>query len=620
MTEFMLAKEYTQGMKIPRKVSDGYAPPVGWLLSEKFDGYRARWLPDQRVFLSRNGKVYNAPEWFKDSMPNEFLDGELFAGREHFQSMGVVRKKLPIDQEWVPIKYVVYDLPEYDIPFKERILKLESIVSESNDVWNISKSELPTFLCDTEYPLVFTAQIVVESIEHMEHIYRDILSNGGEGIMIKDPVSLYEDKRSNYMLKYKPCFDAEAIIIDYKSGNGKYSNILGSFICKPLINYGNYSSVDGDENHIFSISGMDDEVRENHHETHPNGTIITFEYSGKSESGKPRFARYLRIRDDIVVKDAGVSSAKKDRILKIFYALANHEKNNGEGFKANAYYKSINGIKQFQDDTDITVDNLKSIKGLGDKLLGKVQEIMDTNTCHAYDNIKDIVDPRTLFMGIHGIGPVKAAKLVKDGFKTIEDLRNCSDLDKYLNDVQIKSLPYFEDLQKRIPREEIMNHEKYLKQIIEIYDIPPGSIKFCISGSYRRGKEDSGDIDILFSCKDKKKYTKFIDALYKSKYLVEDLAKGPKKYNGICRYGKQPCRRIDIMYTRPEEYPFAVMYFTGSKEFNVKMRADLLERGLSLNEYSLKDNETKKPVNHKFVTEEDIFEYIGMEYVSPCDR
>ena len=60
--------------------------------------------------------------------------------------------------------------------------------------------------------------------------------------------------------------------------------------------------------------------------------------------------------------------------------------------------------------------------------------------------------------------------------------------------------------------------------------------------------------------------------------------------------------------------------FTGSKEFNVKMRADLLERGMTLNEHSLKDTETKKPVNHKFVTEEDIFSYLGMEYVHPCDR
>ena len=74
------------------------------------------------------------------------------------------------------------------------------------------------------------------------------------------------------------------------------------------------------------------------------------------------------------------------------------------------------------------------------------------------------------------------------------------------------------------------------------------------------------------------------------------------------------------MYTKPQEYPFAILYFTGSMDFNTKMRANLLEKGLSLNEYSLKDNETKKPVDHKFVKEEDIFEYLNMDYVHPCDR
>ena len=74
------------------------------------------------------------------------------------------------------------------------------------------------------------------------------------------------------------------------------------------------------------------------------------------------------------------------------------------------------------------------------------------------------------------------------------------------------------------------------------------------------------------------------------------------------------------MYTKPEEYPFAILYFTGSMEFNTKMRKDLLDQGLSLNEYSLKDNNTKKIVNHKFVLEKDIFDYLNIEYVHPCDR
>ena len=620
MTQFMLAKEYTKDMKIPRKVSEGYAPPVGWLLSEKYDGYRARWLPDQDLFLSRNGKPYIAPEWFKSAMPDENLDGELFAGREHFQSMGVVRKKSPGPEEWIPIKYVVYDLPEEDDTFENRIKKLKKIVEKTKKKWNTIRKNLPAPLCDTECPVVFTDQIVIKSLTHLDEIYQDVLKKGGEGVMIKDPSSYYEDKRSNYMLKYKPCFDAEAVVVDYKFGHGKYANMLGAFICKPLINYGNYSVIDPDPDHEFSTSGMNDEVRENYLESHPEGTIITYEYSGKTDTGKPRFARYIRPRDDIVIKDASPSSEKKSKIIKIFYALANHEKNNGRSFPAAAYYKSITGIKNLSDDSEITIKNLKAIPGLGAKLMGKIDEIMEKDTCDAYDKIKDIVDPRTLFMGIHGIGPVKATKLVKDGFKTIEDLRNCDNLKEYLNDVQIKSLPYYEDLQERIPREEIVNHEKYLKQIIKIYDIPPGSIQFCIAGSYRRGTVDSGDIDILFSAKDKKKYSQFIEALRTSGYITEDLAVGPKKYNGICKYGNNPCRRIDIMYTKPEEYPFAILYFTGSMEFNMKMRANLLERGLSLNEYSLKDNDTKKPVNHKFAVEKDIFDYIGMEYVHPCDR
>ena len=621
MTSFMLAKEYTKDMKVPRKVNPGWKPPVGWLLSEKYDGYRARWIPERQVFLSRNQKVFNAPDWFKCAMPDINLDGELFAGRENFQDMGVVRKKIPIDEEWINIKYVVYDLPEDNNVFEVRVKNLKNVVDETKKAWDTFQFSEETHASpfnNIESPIVFTEQVKIKSLKHLDEIYKDVLSNGGEGVMIKDPKSYYEDKRSDYMLKYKPCFDAESIIVDYKVGQGKYEGLLGSFVCKPLINYGNYSVID--EGHEFTLSGMDDEIRSNYLETHPEGTIITYEYSGITDTGKPRFPRYLRVRDDITIKEINSSSDKKERIIEIFSAIANHERNNGQGFKASAYLKSINGIKKFSDDSEITVENLREIKGLGDKLIGKIQEIMEKNTCSAYEKIKDIKDPRTVFMGIHGVGPVKAKKLVQEGFKTIEDLRECGNLKEHFNDVQIKSLPYYEDLQMRIPRAEIQNHEKYLKQVIKIYDIPPGSIKFCITGSYRRGKVDSGDIDILFTCKDKSKFVKFVDALYESNYLVEELARGSTKYNGICKYGNNPCRRIDIMYTKPEEYPFAVLYFTGSKEFNVKMRADLLEKGMTLNEHSLKNTDTKKPVNHKFVTEEDIFGYIGMGYVHPCDR
>ena len=617
MVEFMLAKEYTKNMKVPRGLTD-YKPPIGWLLSEKYDGYRARWIPDKQVFLSRNQKVFNAPEWFKCAMPNIDLDGELFAGRENFQDMGVVRKKVPIDEEWINLKYVVYDLPEDDNVFEDRVDNLKQAVEESKIEWDKLKQEYPDPFNNIDCPVVYTEQIKIKSLKHLETIYKEVLKNGGEGVMIKDPKSQYEDKRSNYMLKYKPCFDAEAMIVDYKAGTGKYEGMLGGFVCRPLISYGNYSVKD--ESYIFSISGMDDGIRDNYLDTHPVGTVVTYEYSGKTDSGKPRFPRYIRIRDDIEIKDDDGSTDKRDMIISIFSSLGNFEKANGEGFKANAYFKVIPHLKNIQSDSGLTVENLKSIKGLGKSLLTKIQEIIETGSCPAYDKIKDYNDIRQVFMGIHGIGPKNAAELVKSGFKSIEDLKNCPNIEEHLNNVQMIGLKYYEDLQLRIPREEIEKHEKNLKKIYKLCNFPKDTVHFTIAGSYRRGKVDSGDIDILFTSKNKKKYDDFIDKLKEMNYLVEDLARGPKKYNGICKYGNNPCRRIDIMYTKPQEYPFAILYFTGSMEFNTKMRANLLEQGLSLNEYSLKDNDTKKPVDHKFVKEEDIFEYLNMDYVHPCDR
>jgi len=602
MVDFMLAKEYTKDMKTPKALKDN-VPPIGWLLSEKFDGYRARWIPEKRIFLSRNQKEFIAPEWFKDAMPNVDLDGELFAGREFFQYMGTVRKKVPVDDEWKKIKYMVYDMPEEDNDFGERIKKLEKVVKDNG-------SDI----------VVFAKQIVITSIPQMEKIYKTVLEKGGEGIMMKCPSSQYEDKRSNFMLKYKPSFDSEAVIVDYHMGNGKYDGVLGGFICKPLLNYDTYSIIDPDENHEFSISGMDDSIRESYKSTHPVGTIITYEYSGKTDSGKPRFPRYLRIREDINLKEGVVSSEKKNRVIKIFTEIMDHEFAQGEKFKGNSYKKVLPALKKLSSDYELSTDNLKKINGLGKGLLEKIDQIKETGTCPHYDKIKDYHDPKKEFMNIHGVGPKNAEKLVKSGFTSIDDLRKCKDIGEHLNDVQQLGLKYYENMLIRIPREEIFRHENYLKQIIKILDVPKGSVHFTIAGSYRRGKEDSGDIDILFSSKSKKKYDEFIDKLKEANYLVDDLARGPKKYNGMCRYGRNACRRIDIMYTKPCEYPFAIMYFTGSMEFNTMVRQKCLDRGLSLNEYSLKDNNTKKVVDHKFVLEKDIFDYLGMEYVEPEKR
>ena len=626
--EFMLAKEYKEGMNIPREFKGKKYAPEDWLMSEKKDGLRARYNPDTKGFVSRNNKPYNAPTWFIDFMPKIHLDGELFCGRGNFEKMGGARRKVPLNSDWFNYKYHVYDAPEIKAEFYDRYIALEELVKEAEECWNTYKKTLGEEFENVTCPLVLTNHYEVESIEQMNEYYQKVLDLGGEGIMLKNPWSDYENKRSNHLLKVKPDFDREAIIVDYKDGTGKYEGKLGAFICKQLINHDSYMTIDNETDHEFATSGMNDEVRDNYKSTHPIGTIITFKCSGYTKSGKPRFARYLRIRDDVIIKEdkkqkvENMADSESDEIVQkcmlIFKRMAVYEKANGQGFKAKAYTNATDQLKSMID-TDLTPESLIKVKGIGKSIIEKIQSIVQTGTCPQYEKIKDFKDPKEIFMQIHGVGSVKANQLLKAGFQTIKDLKDSKNIEEYLNEPQMKGLKWYEESLQRIPRDEIIGHEKYLKEVLN--EIEP-TAELTIAGSYRRGKMDSGDIDMLINTpniKNNSIYKKFIDELFKREYLLEELSKGQKKFMGICKLGPENIgRRIDIMYTKPQEYPFAILYFTGSMEFNVKMRGELLEKGLSLNEYGIKCD--KKNVKHGCKTERDVFEYLGYDYVEPENR
>jgi DNA polymerase/3'-5' exonuclease PolX len=620
MVDFMLAKDYQKGMGAPKNDSE-CIPPVGWLCSEKYDGYRARFMSDEKIFLSRAQKQFNAPEWFIKAMPPGVnIDGELWVGRDNFQDMGVVRKKVPIPEEWANVKYVVYDAPDVKGTFEERLKFLKDLLKKNVGRWEIVRKNMGEPYSSLKCPVVFARQVTIRSEEHLDEIYQRIIKNGGEGIMLKDPKSMYQDKRSNYLLKYKPSFDEEAIIMDYKGGKGKYEGMLGGFVCKPLINMDTYHLIDQDENHEFTISGMDDEVRSSYKETHPPGTIISIEHSGKTESGKPRFGRYVRKRDDVIIKDKVECNSlkKRDNVIHVLKTLADHEKVNGEAYKCNSYLRVISSLNKVRDDSELTETNLKSLNGVGKSIYEKIDFILRTGSCPQYDTLQKIDDPRKLFMDIHGVGPKNAKYLVEQGFKTIEDLISCEDISKHLNEKQLIGLKHYSQLLEKIPQDEISRHEILLKKILQKTD---KSADLTIAGSYRRRLPESGDIDVLLKSDNPETYNQFIKSLNDLGYLVDHLALGNKKYNGVCKLGKKGlARRIDIMYTKPEEYPFAIFYFTGSGDFNKVVRQKILDKGMTINEYSLKDLKTKEPVNHVFTEEKDIFNYLGFDYVEPWDR
>lgn len=628
----MLAKEFEKGMKGSSKDNTEFrVPPLGWYASEKFDGYRCLIFYEysgRLVFISRAQKEFNVPDWFKEAMPShkllkgKVLDGELWAGRENFQMMGTVRKKIPVEEEWLNISFNVYDITNDGKTFLDRQKDLINIVKVAKASWNKKRKDLPYPYDKYESPLVYTEQKKITSIKRMEDYYKNIIDVGGEGIMLKHPLSLYKGGRSSDMLKYKPSFDREAVIVDFKPGKGKYKTMLGGFVCKPLVNHDTYMTIDQDPNHEFTLSGMDDDVRMNYKETHPVGTIITYECSGFTDKGIPRFGRYVRIRTDVVLKDENEDSSENlDKIITIFKAIEKKHKTEKDSFRARAYTKTLQGLMSFTKDSDLTEDNLSKIPGLGKGLKDKIRLIVETGTCPEYEKVlgnKGEISLKEVFLIIHGVGPGAANKLIKAGFKSIEDLKQCEDIGKHLNDVQMKGLKYYEDVQERIPFGEIRKLEEMFKDTLEEVD---NRAELTIAGSYRRRKDDSGDIDILLKATKKDTYEKFIDLLKDKGYLVDDLARGSKKYMGMGKSDMSEfSRRIDIMYTRPQEYPFSVLYFTGSMEFNVKMRNELLERGYTLNEYGVKFVDKEKKFSEKFKKEKDIFDYFGYDYVEPWNR
>jgi DNA polymerase/3'-5' exonuclease PolX len=212
---------------------------------------------------------------------------------------------------------------------------------------------------------------------------------------------------------------------------------------------------------------------------------------------------------------------------------------------------------------------------------------------------------------IYGIGPVKARELFnKHGITTMNQMSLNLHL---LNDKQRIGFKYWETDLLRIPRQEIIQHEALYRQIYT---------HFTITGSYRRGALNSGDIDILLTHpqNNAKCFGQFIDSLIARGYFIDTLAYGTKKYMGYASIPHGLPRRIDVIYCSPSEYPFALLYFTGCGEFNIKMREYAKTKGYRLNEKGVFDIATDKKVVHPFVDEKSIFNFLGIVYVEPTLR
>jgi DNA polymerase/3'-5' exonuclease PolX len=321
-------------------------------------------------------------------------------------------------------------------------------------------------------------------------------------------------------------------------------------------------------------------------------------------------------------------------ILEAFTTLKKREIINNEPFKVKAYENVLNQIEEMG--PIYSMEDLEYVKGIGKKIKAKLEEIFSTGQLESA-NIIMKESPIVLYdelLNIYGIGAVKARELIEnEHVVSIADLQEKVKLNPDLITKASRiGLEHYYDFQKRIPREEMEIHDEILQ------DTLPKNLVCEIVGSYRRGLSNSGDVDVLVTSKSynpenihtelrlnefsPKQIAEFHNYIYRLKelgYITNILSLGKSKCLAVCKVDSV-YRRIDLLLTPDTEFAYAKLYFTGSKEFNVAMRSYALKLGWSLNEHTLQRINAIGPYPGFMEDEEDIFDFLHLEYVEPEDR
>lgn len=234
-------------------------------ISEKLDGIRGYW--DGKQLLTRQGNVIHTPKWFTQNWPTDVIDGELWIARNQFQAtLSCVVKKIIDEKCWQKLRFMIFDLPNHTGDFSHRINAMKAIINHSESVH-----------------LGMIEQFKLQNENQLEETLNIVIANHGEGLMLHLDSAFYHVGRTANIMKLKKYQDAEATVIGYTNGKGKYQGKLGALTVKTPNGI------------IFNIgSGFTDEERIN---PPAIGSIITYKYNGKTQADIPRFARYFRIRN-----------------------------------------------------------------------------------------------------------------------------------------------------------------------------------------------------------------------------------------------------------------------------------------------------------------------------------
>jgi DNA polymerase (family X) len=314
----------------------------------------------------------------------------------------------------------------------------------------------------------------------------------------------------------------------------------------------------------------------------------------------------------------------KDRVAEILLEIGVLLELKGENpFKTRAYQNAARTLEGLTEPLDklVAEKRLGELKGFGEALQEKITTLVTTGRLPYYEDLKASTPPGLLEMlNLPGVGPKKVKVLnEKLGIETVEQLEAaCKDgrvaaLDGFGEKSQGKILEGIEFRRKYASRHHLSTALTVAEPILDNLRAHPEVIRCSTAGSLRRWRETIGDIDFLVSSKQPAAVIEFFTS---QPGVLSVSARGDTKASVILEGGVQ----ADLRVVSDVEYPFALAYFTGSKEHNIAMRQRAIQRGLRLNEYGLfkSKEETRDPaLRVPCQSEEDIFRTLGLDYIPP---
>lgn len=294
-------------------------------------------------------------------------------------------------------------------------------------------------------------------------------------------------------------------------------------------------------------------------------------------------------------------------------------------FKSRAFHNAARLLGGITEDIAVLVSSgeLRKIKGIGESTAKIISDLVTTGSSPDHQSLRKSFPPGIFdMMKIQGLGPKKVSFLhAKMNISSIDALEKAAKegklaaLEGFGQKTEENILLGIAQFRTHASKFHINIAEHAAQRLVDVLKKDPGIIRLEIAGSVRRRKETIGDIDIVVSAKSAD--TQRIMALFTKHPSVERVTgEGETKSSVVLDSGIN----CDLRIVSDKEFPFALNYFTGSKDHNVRIRSLAREKGWSLNEYGftvIEGAKKGKPLPRSVNTEQDIYAAVGLSYVEP---